>query len=78
LVHDPDGSEALLSILSGQIQHYVEFARDYYEVETALADVAAVYRHDQLTNAMVRRLNPGVDLESLAEDMNQIGYPEIG
>ena len=77
-VRDPDGSEALLSILSGQLQHYVEFARDYYEVEIAPADVAAVYRHDPLTNALVRRLNPGVDLESLAADMNEIGYPEIG
>ena len=56
----------------------MEFARDYYEVEIAPADVAAVYRHDPLTNALVRRLNPGVDLESLVEDMNEIGYPEIG
>ena len=52
LVRDPDGSEALLSILAGQLQHYVEFARDYYEVEIAPADVAAVYRHDPLTNAL--------------------------
>jgi hypothetical protein len=75
LVRDPDGSEALLSILAGQLRHYVEFARDYYEVEIAPTDVAAVYRHDPLTNALVRRLNPGVDLESLAADMNEIGYP---
>jgi hypothetical protein len=78
LHHDPDGSEDLLSILSGHPQHYVEFARDYYEVEIAPTDVAAVYRHDPLTNALVRRLNPGLNLESLAEDMNQVGYPDIG
>jgi hypothetical protein len=77
LVHDPDGSEDLFSILSGNPQHYLEFAHDYYEVNIAAADVAAVYRHDPLTDALVRRLNPGVQLESLAADMNQIGYPEI-
>ena len=78
LVHDPDGSEDLLSILGGQSQRYVEFARDYYEVDIAPGDVGAIYRHDPLTNALVRRLNPGVDLESLADDLNEIGYPEIG
>jgi hypothetical protein len=78
LVHDPDGSEDLLSILDGQSQRYVEFARDYYQVDIAPGDVGAVYRHDPLTNALVRRLNPGVDLESLADDLNEIGYPEIG
>jgi hypothetical protein len=74
--HDPDGSEALLSILAGEVQHYVEFAREYYEVDIERADIAAVYRHDPLTSALVRRLNPRVDLESLAGDMNEIGYPE--
>jgi hypothetical protein len=78
LVRDPDGSEDLLSILDGQSQRYVEFARDYYEVDIAPGDVGAVYRHDPLTNALVRRLNPGVLLESLADDLNEIGYPEIG
>ncbi|HWS68952.1 MAG TPA: hypothetical protein VN325_39785 [Steroidobacteraceae bacterium] len=42
---DPDGSEELLSILDGQPQHYLEFAREHYEVEITPADVAAVYRH---------------------------------
>jgi len=55
----------------------VEFARDDYEVEIAPGDVAAVYRHDPLTDAPVRRPNSGVDLESLADDLNEIGYPEI-
>src|ERR1700730_13158556 len=75
-VHDPDGSEVLLSILTGQVQHYVGFARDYYEIEITPTDVAAVYRHDPLTDALVRRLNPDLGLESLAADMYEIGYPE--
>jgi hypothetical protein len=62
----------------GQLEHCIEFARDYYEVEITPADVAAVYRHDPLTNELVRRPNPRVDVESLAGDMNEIGYPEPG
>jgi hypothetical protein len=77
-VHDADGSKDLLSILDGQFQHYVEFAREHYEVEITPADVAAVYRHDPLTNSLVRRLNPRVNVDSLAKDMNEIGYLELG
>lgn len=73
---DPDGSEWLLSILDGDPRRYVEFSRRYYGRELALADVAAVYRHAPLTDALVRRLNPDVDLASLAEDIDTIGYPE--
>ena len=74
-LHDADGSEALLSILAGHVPDYVQFAHNYYEIEIAPRDVSAVYRHDQLTEALVRRLNPQVDLQSLADDMTQIGYP---
>ena len=75
---DPDGSARLLSILAGDPRQYVEFARDYYEREIAVADVAAVYRHEALTEDLVRRLNSEIALESLAEDVAEIGYPEAG
>src|SRR5262249_7299903 len=74
---DADVSEALLSSLSGHVQDYVRFARDYYEVELSAQDVAAVYRHVRLTETLVRRLNPKADLEGLSKDMAQIGYPEL-
>jgi len=75
---DPDGSEELLSILDGQPEHYLEFAREHYEVEITPADVAAVYRHDPLTDELVSRLNPRADVGSLAADMKEIAYPEVG
>jgi hypothetical protein len=74
--HDPDGSERLLSILSGDVEHYVALAQDYYEVDIEPADVEAVYRHYPLTDTLVRRLNPHVELGALAGDMAAIGYPE--
>lgn len=74
---DPDGSAELLELLAGRPEQYVEFARDYYEVDVALADVAALYRHEPLSQALVHRLNPEVALESLADDIAAIGYPEL-
>jgi hypothetical protein len=73
---DPDGSLELLSMLRGEPQQYVDFARNYFERDLAGADVAAVYRHEPLTGNLVRRLNPDADLESLATDLDEIGYPE--
>jgi hypothetical protein len=73
---DPDGSAWLLDILAGEPEQYVQFAAEYYERDIDLADVAAVYRHAGLSEALVRRLNAEVGLESLAGDMIEIGYPE--
>jgi hypothetical protein len=75
---DPDGSAELLSMLQGEPAQYVRFAADYYERSIDVADVAAVYRHAPLTGALVDRLNAEVDLESLADDAAQIGYPDAG
>ncbi len=33
-------------------------------------------RHEPLTARLVRRLNPKADLESLAVDVDEIGYPK--
>jgi len=73
-----DGSSDLLSILAGNPSQYVELASEYYERQIAIADVAAIYRHEPVTEELVRRLNPEVDLESLAKDVAEIGYPDEG
>jgi len=73
---DPDGSEELLSILDGHPRRYATFSAEYYERVIDVADVAAIYRHEPLTDALARRLNPDVELESLAADLAEIGYPD--
>jgi hypothetical protein len=72
---DPDGSEGLLSILEGLPSQYVAWASGYYGRDLAEPDVAAIYGHEPLTAELVSRLNPQVDLASLAEDIAEIGYP---
>ena len=73
---DPDGSAGLLSILDGDPKSYIVWANEYYGRDLPEADVAAVYRHEPLTAELVSRLNPEVDLGSLAGDVAEIGFPE--
>jgi hypothetical protein len=73
---DPDGSADLLSILAGDPRQYVDFAAEYFGREIDIADVAAIYQHQPLTEALVRRLNPEARLDDLADDILEIGYPD--
>ena len=72
---DPDGSADLLGILAGRPEQYAAFAGEYYERDVDVGEVAAIYRHEPLSVELVRRLNPDIDLASLADDIAEIGYP---
>ncbi|MEZ0070004.1 transcriptional regulator with XRE-family HTH domain [Streptacidiphilus sp. MAP12-20] len=74
--HDADGAEWLFGLLlEGTAEAYVEFAAEYYEMAPALEAVQHVYDLEPLTQEVVSALNPAVQLEDLAEDAAQIGYP---
>ena len=73
---DPDGSAHLLRHLDGRPESYVTFAAEYYEVDVPLDAVAAIYRHEPLTDALVARLNPAIGARDLASDLAEIGFPE--
>jgi len=73
---DPDGSADLLRHLDGRPEAYVTFAAEYYEVDVPLDAVAAIYRHEPLTDALVARLNPTIGVRDLASDLGEIGFPE--
>jgi len=49
-----DGSSELLSILDGDPQRYVDFARENYEVDLDIEDVRAASNHAPLTKASLR------------------------
>lgn len=74
--NDPDGSAGLLALLNGDPGAYVEFVAEYYEQEILREDVEMVYRHEALSEDLVERLNPGLEMEDLVEDLEQIGYPD--
>lgn len=73
---DPDGSVELLSILEGEPQQYRLWAESYYERSVPLDAVEHIYHHRQLTEDVIRSLNPDRDFETLATDTAEIGYPE--
>lgn len=70
-----DGSEELLSIFVGGPEAYAEFARTYYEKELPIDSVDRVYRHEKLTDELIRRLNPTSSVSDLEKELPEIGYP---
>lgn len=70
-----EGAEELLSILDGDPQTYVDYARDYFEVEVDAGDVEQVYNLNPLTADLLNRLGSQRTLDELADDIAEIGYP---
>lgn len=78
-----DGSEEMLYLLDGRPESYTEWANEYFVEDTGrplldVADVTRVYQGQPLTREVVQRLNPEIeaeDLEALAAELQEIGYP---
>jgi hypothetical protein len=73
---DPDGSASLLALLDGDPATYRAWAEEYYDQNVPLDAVVHVHRHRPLTPAVVAALNDRLALEDLAEDLDEIGYPQ--
>ena len=73
---DENGSAPLLEIFDGRPETYRAFAADYSEVDLRLDAVASVYAHRPLTPGLIARLNAETSLDTLGEDIAEIGYPE--
>lgn len=69
-----DSGSALLRVLDGNPETYAVWASEYYEVPVDVEAVRQLYAGVQLTEALVRALNPAVTLESLGPDLEEIGY----
>lgn len=72
---DPDGSKQLLAILDGKPSTYVDYARDYFELDIHEKDVAHIYNLKPLTPDLLERLHCTRTLEELQQDVSEIGYP---
>jgi hypothetical protein len=62
-------------LVEGTPEAYQEFAEDYYEEDVDLDAVIEVFAFRPLTDPLVRRLNPAVTVEYLADDIAEIDYP---
>lgn len=73
---DPGGSKTLLAILDGKPSSYVEFARNYFEVDLDEGDVEHVYKLKPLNTDLLARLHSERSLGELSEDIAEIGYAQ--
>lgn len=75
---DPDGATGLFELLVDRSpEAFQRFAEDYYEVPVALEAVRDVYALRPLSQKLVSSLNAEVTLTDLAEDIAEIGYPQL-
>ncbi|WP_223242340.1 hypothetical protein [Streptomyces sp. CBMA123] len=72
------GAEHLVELLAdGSAEAYLAWAQDYFEPEQELdlAAIGHVLALRPLTPAVIAALNAETDLDELAEDLAEIGYP---
>lgn len=72
---DPDGSAKLLRFLDGDPETYRQWGEEYYGERLNPKAIEQIYRHDRLTEFLVRSLNPKARLRDLREEIAGIGYP---
>ena len=65
----------LLFMLDGNPNTYQQWASEYYEKDTPLDAVKAIYEHKPLTQQLVSRLNSERRIEDLESDLDEIRYP---
>lgn len=70
-----DGADTLLHLLNGDPQTYQRWAESYYEVVVSAEITAAIFRHQPLTEDMIRTLNPDADPALVFAEATDIGYP---
>ena len=72
---DPDGSGKLLRFLDGEPSTYQRWGEEYYGARLNPPASEQTYRHERLTEFLVRSLNPKVKLRDLRPEIEEIGYP---
>jgi hypothetical protein len=71
----PDGADRLAVLTDDIVDRYVDFARDYYEIEVDRSAAAHVVAMRPLTDAVVQALNPDANLSDVDDAVTGIGYP---
>ncbi len=72
---DPDGSGKLLRFLDREPSTYQRWGEEYYGARLNPRAIEQIYRHEQLTEFLVRSLNHKVKLRDLRPEIEEIGYP---
>ncbi len=71
----PDGSEFMLFHLDDNPYTYHSWAERNFERSISIEAVKKVYAHEPLTQALVEQLNPIRPIESILNEIAEVGYP---
>jgi hypothetical protein len=71
---DIDGSDYLLECLDGNPKSYQKHVENYFEVDLPLRLIQYIYDHKEITNEIVKQINPDITLDELKEDLKEINY----
>ena len=72
---DPDGRSKLLRFLDGDPATYQAWGEEYYGARLNPRAIEQIYHHEQLSEFLVRSLNPKAKLRFLRPEIEEIGYP---
>ena len=72
---DADGSEYLLSRLNGDPVHFVAWLSENFETDVDQTIIAHAFRHEPLTDAQLRSLNPESSVRELRATVRDTGFP---
>lgn len=72
-----DGSEHLLALVVGKAQEYRSWAQGYFEIPVNYKAIEKVFAFQPIDRALVRTLNPQLEMEDVEQDLEQIGYPVL-
>jgi hypothetical protein len=71
---DPDGSEWLLAELDGPAAYQIH-AQEFHERGVPLDAITQLYRHEPLTEQMIRAVDPNADTVVALATAMAVGYP---
>ena len=71
---DTDGAGSLLAELDGPAEYQVH-AQEFHEREVPLEAIAQLYRHQPLTERLIRAVDPDPDMAVALATARAVGYP---
>jgi hypothetical protein len=69
------GKPTMLELVAGTARDYAKWAKDYFGMKVDAKVVQRFFAHEPLTPALARALNRDVELDDVADDLKEIGYP---
>ncbi|NNE93755.1 MAG: hypothetical protein HKN23_19060 [Verrucomicrobiales bacterium] len=69
------GAEEFLGILANPATGYLQFASEYYERDLHPSVIDHILSHRPLTPELISYLNPGIGMDEIREDLEQVRYP---